>query len=114
MSTPVELDVPARAEYVRVVRMVVAALAATTRDLDEDRIDDLRLAVSEACALAVGAGERLRVVAREEPDAFVVDVHDRPDDVEADELAFAIISALVDDVAPIDGGLRLRMACLPA
>ena len=114
MNTPVELDLPARADYVRVVRMVVAALAAATRDLDDDRIDDLRLAVSEACTLAIGAGDRLRVVAREEPDALVVDVHERPDDVEADELAFAIISALVDEVSAIDGGLRLRVACGPA
>src|ERR1700730_8734776 len=80
-----ELEVPARVEYVRLVRMLVASLAASRRELDEDRLDDLRLAVSEACTLAgegAGAAEgvdgRLVISCREEPDAFVVDLHDGP------------------------------------
>jgi hypothetical protein len=117
----VELEVPARVEYVRLVRMVVASLAGTRRDLDGDRLDDLRLAVSEACALVVGGGSagRLGVSCREEPDAFVVDVFDSPDDVAGEDgLAFALIQALVDDVTTVveEGAsrLRLRVICGPA
>jgi anti-sigma regulatory factor (Ser/Thr protein kinase) len=120
-DSPVELEVPARPEYVRLVRMVVAALAGSRRDLDDDRLDDLRLAVSEACALAVGhgGGDRLTVSCREEPDSFVVDVHDAPEDRDGDDrLVFALISALVDDVATIEeegaSRLRLRVTCAPA
>jgi serine/threonine-protein kinase RsbW len=51
----VVLEIPARPEYVSLARQVVAAaadLAATFRD---ERIDDLRLAVSEATTNAIEA-----------------------------------------------------------
>lgn len=54
----VELSVPSRAEYVAVVRLVVASLAAGTRNLAADRIDDLKLAVSEACTNAIEANRK--------------------------------------------------------
>jgi serine/threonine-protein kinase RsbW len=54
----VELSVPSRSEYVAVVRLVVASLAAGTRNLAADRIDDLKLAVSEACTNAIEANRR--------------------------------------------------------
>ena len=118
---PVDLEVPARAEYVRLVRLVVGALAASRRDLDDDRVADLRLAVNEACALAVSAAPegRLHVMCTEEADAFVVDVFDAPEDSdEQDGVAFALIRALVDDVAIVhEGGgtrMRLRMQSAPA
>ena len=122
MSTegPVELEVPGRVEFVRLVRMLVASLAGSRRDLDGDRLDDLRLAVSEACVLAVADGRltRLVVSCSEEPDAFVVDVHGGPPEGDIDDqLAFALIRALVDDVATVDEGgatrLRLRVMCAP-
>jgi anti-sigma regulatory factor (Ser/Thr protein kinase) len=118
---PVDLEVPARPEYVRLVRLVVGALAASRRDLDEERVADLRLAVNEACTLAVAATTqgRLRVSCAEEPDAFIVDVFDGPEESEGDEgLAFALIRALVDDMDIVrDDGtkrLRLRMHSAPA
>lgn len=52
-ESSVELEVPARPEFVGLVRLVVATLAATRRELAEDRVDDLRLAVSEATTNAV-------------------------------------------------------------
>ena len=118
---PVDLEVPARPEYVRLVRLVVGALAASRRDLDEERVADLRLAVNEACTLAVADAPtgRLHVACAEEPDAFVVDVFDGPDETDGDDdLAFALIRALVDEVAIVDDGggkrLRLRMQSAPA
>ena len=122
-APPVDLEVPARPEYVRLVRLVVGALAASRRDLDDDRVADLRLAISEACALLVNdegdADARLHVACAEEPDAFVVDVFDGPEDSDTDDgLAYALIRALVDEVAIVhEGGaqrLRLRVACAPA
>jgi anti-sigma regulatory factor (Ser/Thr protein kinase) len=116
---PVDLEVPARAEYVRLVRLVVGALAASRRDLDDDRVADLRLAVNEACTLAVADARdgRLRISCTEQPDAFLVDVVDGPDDGD-DGLAFALIRALVDDVAIVQEGgarrLRLRMQSAPS
>lgn len=49
MTPDVKLVVPAKPEYVRLLRAVAASLAARL-DFTFDRIEDLRLAVSEACA----------------------------------------------------------------
>src|SRR3954468_13951653 len=48
----VELQVPADAAYVAVVRTATAGLAARL-DLTLDRIEDLRIAIDEACTLLI-------------------------------------------------------------
>jgi len=48
----VELEIPARSVYVGVVRLALASLARGA-GLDEEKVDDLKIAVSEACATAV-------------------------------------------------------------
>ncbi len=59
MKDEVALRFPARAEYLALVRMVVTDLAENHgAGLDLIRMDDLRLAVSEACANAVEAYSR--------------------------------------------------------
>lgn len=47
------LRVPAKADYVALVRVVLAAAAAIDPDSRDDRVDDLRVAVSEAVTNAV-------------------------------------------------------------
>jgi len=49
----VVLRVPAKADYVALVRVVLAAAASIDPDSRDDRIDDLRIAVSEAVTNAV-------------------------------------------------------------
>jgi serine/threonine-protein kinase RsbW len=51
----VELLVPARPEYLQLVRAVVGEAAAVDSNLDPERIADLRLAVSEAVTNAIEA-----------------------------------------------------------
>lgn len=51
----VRLEIPAQPVFVGVARTVVTALAHTVDGLDEERVDDLRIAVSEACTNAVEA-----------------------------------------------------------
>lgn len=55
-SAHVELRVPASSAYVAVLRSVTAGLAARC-DLTLDEIEDLRIAVDEACALLLPLGE---------------------------------------------------------
>jgi serine/threonine-protein kinase RsbW len=55
MDLSLELSVPSRPEYIAIVRLVVSSLAAARRNLADDRIDDLKLAVSEACTNAIEA-----------------------------------------------------------
>lgn len=52
----VELEVPPRTVYVGVIRLAVSALGRSL-ELGEDAIEDLKIAVSEACANAVIAHE---------------------------------------------------------
>ena len=79
----VVLRVPARAEHLSLVRLVVTSMAEAVADLAGNRLDDLRLAVSEACANAVEAygrvgstGAEVVVRCRAEPGRVEVEVHD--------------------------------------
>ena len=55
MSEVVEIEIPARADYVSLVRLVVATAAELAPSLEPSRIDDLRVAVSEATTNAIQA-----------------------------------------------------------
>ena len=55
MSDAIEIEIPARADYVSLVRLVVAAAAELAPSLEPSRIDDLRVAVSEATTNAIQA-----------------------------------------------------------
>jgi serine/threonine-protein kinase RsbW len=57
----VELEIPARPEYLALARLLVAAAVASDPLFPEDRLDDLRLAVSEACTNAMEAQDRATV-----------------------------------------------------
>lgn len=58
MAEVVELEIPARPEFLGLARLLVAAAAAHDPLFPEDRIDDLRLSVSEACTNAIEAQAR--------------------------------------------------------
>ncbi len=62
----VSVQVPARPDLVHVLRSVIASIAARA-EFTYDQIDDLRLAVDEACAqlLATAPGTMLTMVIRE-------------------------------------------------
>lgn len=119
----IELEFPARAEYVALARLVVSSLASSRRALSEDRIDDLKVAVSEACTNAIeahgAAATDDRVVLRcaEAGDRLEVEIEDRgrgfdpaalpthppvtdPKRLNFDRgLGIPLIRTLVDDVA---------------
>lgn len=77
------LEIPALPAFVGVARTVVAAIATSIPGIDDDRLEDLRIAVSEACTNAVEAhqavGRDQRVVLRclVEQEALQVSVEDR-------------------------------------
>ena len=58
MGDRIELDVPARPEFLSLVRSIVTLIAETGSKLPDRRIEDLRLAVTEACANAIDAERR--------------------------------------------------------
>lgn len=120
MSPVVNVVVPARPDYVRVLRAVAASLAARL-DFTYDRIEDLKLAVSEACATLLALPWPASVM------VFRVDMTDTgvhavvgtdaeahagwpPPDLE-DTLAWRVLSGLADETAfeMIDEGPAVRI-----
>jgi serine/threonine-protein kinase RsbW len=91
----VELEIPARPAYLSLVRLIVdAAVGSLAPGLSVARLDDLKIAVTEACSNAIEAHEAIRadgpVVVRctVDDDHVTVDIVDRgrgfdPDRVEA-------------------------------
>ncbi len=89
----VRLEIPARADYLGLARQVVAAAAAVEPRFRDERIDDLRVAVSEATTNAIEAhadldrDERIVIRCNLGADRIEVEVVDRgggfdPTDVE--------------------------------
>ena len=127
-AAELELEFPAKPQYVRMARHTVAALARF-RDADDELVEDIKLAVSEACTRAVATNaatpqaEPVRVRALVQDHSLLVDVQDRgpdperavsgpPDEIDTGELPFdralavPLIRGLVDEVAltPREGG----------
>ena len=77
----VEIEIPPRSAYVGVVRLALASLGRSA-GLDEEALDDLKIAVSEACTNAVLGHEEAGsdapvLVAWEDEGGLVVEVTDR-------------------------------------
>ncbi|MDX2933641.1 ATP-binding protein [Streptomyces ipomoeae] len=130
----VELRFSALPEHVRTARLVAAAVARRA-GVDEAVLDEVRLAVGEACTRAVGLHQSggisapVHVSLIEEEKQFSIEVGDKAPhavpggkasgaggdadmDSEEDDMGLAVISGLVDDVevtAGENGGL-IRMS----
>ena len=121
----VRLEIPALPAFVGVARVVVASVTTTIDGIEDDRLEDLRIAVSEACTNAVEAhladGSEQRVVLRCVLGADALEVHVEDtgagaapaesgavglEDGAEDGWGLQLIRALVDDVTfgPVEGG----------
>ena len=131
----VELRFSALPEHVRTARLVAAAVARRA-GVDESVLDEVRLAVGEACSRAVGLhgrhqlDEPVRVKLIEQEKRFVIEIGDgvggkhsddehhpidaaaAVDDAAEAAMGLAVISGLVDDLdigSDGDGGV-IRMS----
>jgi len=134
----VELLLSALPAHVRTARLVVVA-AARRAGLDDGLVDELRLAVGEACSRAVGLhrthapGTPVRIVVSDDPTGLTVTVTDAgpaasgptpPDDLAEDmlgsagdddlidpDVALAVLTGLVDDcqVEATDAGTTVTL-----
>ncbi len=68
MSEIVELEIPARPDYLSLARLVITGAATIEPTFSDDRIENLRVAVSEACTNAIeahaSAGREQRILIR--------------------------------------------------
>jgi serine/threonine-protein kinase RsbW len=111
-SSFVELRIPAEAEWAAVARLTVAAVASRL-DFSLDEIDDVKLAVAEACTHAIqrsSGNQPIELIFEARPDAIVVTVRDSSTashlesvEEEGDEnhiggLGLFIIRSLMDEV----------------
>jgi anti-sigma regulatory factor (Ser/Thr protein kinase) len=119
----VRLAIPPEPRLLGTVRLVVG-IVARKAGMGEEGIEDLKVAVSETCAVAVGDLSRagrldpIEIDLIEWPDRFGIEVRDRapapvpaPGDlvdgeVDDRELGLALVGALVDDLktATLAGG----------
>ncbi len=122
-----ELEFPARPEFVRAARHAVSALARLS-GASEEVVEDIKLAVSEACNTAVAANaeagsEAVELRAFDSPARLVIEVMDRganpertvsgpPEELDTGDLPFEralslpIIRGLVDELAIAPRGDR--------
>jgi serine/threonine-protein kinase RsbW len=111
----VELSFPARAVHVRTARQVAVALARRA-ELAEDVLEEIRLAVAEACGLALSV---LRNRSRDEPVAvdfddsngFTVEVRvDAPLPTAAGSAALEVVAQAADnDSAELPAGAAIAV-----
>lgn len=139
----VTIEIPARPEFVSLVRLLVSSLAASRCLLGEQQLDDLKLAVSEATTNAIEAygpdpakSQTVRVHWTEGPECLEVGVEDdgggfdpdrlveHPPVTDARRLQFErglgipLLRTLVEEVRfePTGPGtlVRMRVVCAPA
>jgi anti-sigma regulatory factor (Ser/Thr protein kinase) len=131
----VELLLSPLPAHVRTARLVVVA-AARRAGLDDGLVDELRLALGEACSRAVGLHARhapevpVRVTIDDRPGSLVVTVvdagpaagpapgditeellEDGPDELVDPDVALAVLTGLLDsvEILPSPGGTTITM-----
>jgi serine/threonine-protein kinase RsbW len=119
LSSDVTVKIPARPDFVRLLRAVVASVGARF-DLTYDRIDDLRMVVDEASAQLLRIPAETLTMRVTPGDRMVILVHTDgsangawpPAEVE-ETLAWRVLSGLADDVrfeqTPNGPGVRIEM-----
>jgi serine/threonine-protein kinase RsbW len=103
----VRLTIPAKAEYITLVRLALSGLSSF-RPLDDETLGDLKLAVTEACSNSVrhaysdGREGSVEVVYELHPDRLVVEVTD-------DGEGFAIGQSAPAGESLSEGGLGIAI-----
>ena len=128
-SSDVRLTLPAQAENIALVRHVLGAFAEAQR-LSPDVVEDMRLAVTEACTNVVRHAYDgddpgpIEVLVRPDGDRIDVTVSDRgrgmgrSPDIDGPGLGLPLIAALADSIelqeAPMRGNrLTMSFSCRP-
>lgn len=123
----VELKFPCKPEFVGVARLAILGVASRMK-FSYDEVEDVRLAVGEACTISVEWAEKngkpeSSILLKSEitPQSLIVDIFDEAgsrgdtgresNSDETENLGALLITLLVDEVTvvPRDGGTHVRM-----
>lgn len=105
MPGAVELRIPPQPEHLALVRLVVERTAAVGASLPPRRVDDLRLAVSEACANALDA---LSAVGSDAPVEICIEPAERSLSVTVTDHAGGFDLDALEPIPPATHPARLR------
>ena len=115
MEDTVRLTVPGKPEYVGTVRLAVSHIASQA-DFDIEAVEDIKVAVSEACTNAVCHSatddalpydvicnlhkDKLVITVEDKAGGFDIDKYKRPgsDDISESGLGIFVIHAMMDEV----------------
>jgi len=126
-SACVEMTFPCKPEFVGVARLTILGVASRMK-ISYDEVEDVRLAVGEACTTAVEWADKnnksdSNITLRSEisPDKLTVDIIDKSgtrvdtaspnDEQDPENLGALLITLLVDEIKiePISEGTHVRM-----
>jgi serine/threonine-protein kinase RsbW len=126
-AATVELTIPCRPEFVGVARLAILGVASRMR-FSYDEVEDVRLAVGEACTTSVEWAERnkkadstITLTSEISDNKLTIDIHDRAGsrgavesadpEREEENLGALLITLLVDEITvdPQETGTRVRM-----
>lgn len=109
----VELRVPSKPDYVSVVRLTTSAIASNA-DLNIDDIDDIKVAIAEACINALDKSEEIYIKYEILQDKLIIFVKNVSEKILEDisdkkerELGILIIKSLMDEVEFTGDGVKL-------
>lgn len=108
-AAQITLTFPARAEYLRLVRLA-SADAGSRVGLDYEEIDDLKIAASEVCSLVLDSAAALTLVFTLDDESVTIE-GSAASAARDDQFARALIVAVVDEyeIANGDGRTHFRV-----
>jgi anti-sigma regulatory factor (Ser/Thr protein kinase) len=110
-----ELTIPTALDQLRTARMLAARIARD-RGVGDETVEDIKLAVGEACVVQFANVGQLELTFLADGHDFVVQVRpigtnaqiNTPPQADATDLSRVILQALVPDLLEIDGSLTMR------
>jgi serine/threonine-protein kinase RsbW len=109
----VELRVPSKPDYVSVIRLTTSAIASNA-DLNIDDIDDIKVAIAEACINALDKSEEIYIKYEILQDKLIIFVKNVSEKISEDisdkkerKLGILIIKSLMDEVEFTGDGVKL-------
>lgn len=105
---PIFVRIPARPEFISILRLTASSLASSM-DFDIEAIEDIRVCVSEACNNAILLGDNIEVSFYPHDDQLEIEVSPfgSPDNA-VHEMGVLIMRSLMDVVEEKEDGIRMQ------